>query len=159
MISERYTRAIGSVAFTVYSMTGACVALVAWYYSRFPLEVPELAHATWPDMAALVVIGTVAGVFVTAEGVRRVGAQRSAIVSTTGPPAAALLGWLFLGETMHAPQWIGMAPDRRWNPGAGPDAPARTARGVAVPGLRPFDINSVIGAITLLMSKGRKPGT
>jgi drug/metabolite transporter (DMT)-like permease len=109
MISERYTRTMGSVAFTVYSMTGACGALIAWYFSRHPPDLPMLAPGSWPDMAALVVIGTVAGVFVTAEGVRRIGAQRSAIVSTTGPPAAALLGWLFLGETMHAPQWIGMA--------------------------------------------------
>ena len=109
MISERYTRTIGSVAFTVYSMTGASVALIAWYFSRHPLELPALAPTTWPDMAALVIVGTVAGVFVTAEGVRRIGAQRSAIVSTTGPPAAALMGWLFLGESMHAPQWIGMA--------------------------------------------------
>jgi uncharacterized RDD family membrane protein YckC len=45
-----------------------------------------------------------------AEGVRRIGAQRGALVSTAGPPFTVLLSWLALGLGWL---WILVDPGRR----------------------------------------------
>jgi drug/metabolite transporter (DMT)-like permease len=88
-------------------MTGAAVGLLAWYLPR---------HAAWPpvpDAASgwllllLVVFSTVAPVLMLAEGVRRVGAQRGAIVSTVGPPFTIVVAWLLLDEQLTAGQLLG----------------------------------------------------
>jgi len=109
IVSEHNMRAMGSTAFTTYSMTAACLALILWYVIRLPISDLALPRAAWADMLAVAAVSTVAGVFLVAEGVRLIGAQRAAVVSTVGPPAAAALAWIFLGEMMHLPQWIGMA--------------------------------------------------
>jgi drug/metabolite transporter (DMT)-like permease len=44
-----------------------------------------------------------------AEGVRRIGAQRGAVLSTVGPPTTVLLAWALLGERLGPWQWLGIA--------------------------------------------------
>jgi drug/metabolite transporter (DMT)-like permease len=44
-----------------------------------------------------------------AEGVRRIGAQRGAVLSTVGPPTTVVLAWALLGERLNAWQWLGIA--------------------------------------------------
>jgi len=107
LVSERYTRRVGSLPFTVFAMTGAAAGLLAWYLPR---------HAAWPSvpdaasgwlLLLLVVFSTVAPVLMLAEGVRRVGAQRGAIVSTVGPPFTIVVAWLLLDEKLTAGQLFG----------------------------------------------------
>ncbi len=109
LVSERYTRRVGSLPFTVFAMTGAAVGLLAWYLPR---------HAAWPGVPdatsgllvlVLVVFSTVAPVLMLAEGVRRVGAERGAIVSTVGPPFTIVVAWWLLDEQFTAVQLLGTA--------------------------------------------------
>ena len=44
-----------------------------------------------------------------AEGVRRIGAQRGAVLSTVGPPTTVLIAWALLGERLGGWQWLGIA--------------------------------------------------
>ena len=44
-----------------------------------------------------------------AEGVRRVGAQRGAVLSTVGPPTTVVLAWILLDERLTLWQWLGIA--------------------------------------------------
>jgi drug/metabolite transporter (DMT)-like permease len=44
-----------------------------------------------------------------AEGVRRIGAQRGAVLSSVGPPTTVLLAFFLLRERLSAWQWVGMA--------------------------------------------------
>ncbi|NIV22038.1 MAG: EamA family transporter [Gammaproteobacteria bacterium] len=44
-----------------------------------------------------------------AEGVRRIGAERAAVASTLGPPAAAIMAVSVLGEQVGAGQAMGIA--------------------------------------------------
>jgi len=107
MVSDRYTREIGSVPFTLSAMTAAGMGLVAWHVARHGgIEVPGDA-GTWAWMSLMVVGCTVAPVLMMAEGVRRIGAQRSALVSTAGPPFTVLLSWLALDERLTAAQLAG----------------------------------------------------
>jgi drug/metabolite transporter (DMT)-like permease len=58
-------------------------------------------------MSLMIVACTVAPVLMMAEGVRRIGAQRGALVSTAGPPFTVLLSWLALDERLTATQLTG----------------------------------------------------
>lgn len=109
LISERYTRRVGSLAFTVFAMTGAAAALLAWYLPRHR-DVPAVPDAAaWALIALLVVLSTVAPVLMLAEGVRRIGAERGAIVSTVGPPFTILVAWIAIDERMTPAQLAGTA--------------------------------------------------
>jgi drug/metabolite transporter (DMT)-like permease len=107
LVSERYTRRVGSLPFTVFAMTGAAAGLLAWYLPRHGTlpTVPDAAAGGL--MAALVLFSTVAPVLMLAEGIRRVGAERGAIVSTVGPPFTVIVAWLLLDERLTAGQLLG----------------------------------------------------
>lgn len=109
LISERYTREVGSLAYTVFAMTGAASVLLLWYLPRHQTW-PTVPDATsWALMALLVVFATVVPVLMLAEGVRRVGAERGAIISTVGPPFTILVAWIALDERMAPAQLLGTA--------------------------------------------------
>lgn len=109
LMSERYTREVGSLPFTVFAMTGAAVALVAWYVPRHA-ALPVVPDArSWWLIALLVLLSTLAPILLLAEGVRRIGAERAAIVSTVGPPFTIAVAWLVLDERLTPLQIAGTA--------------------------------------------------
>jgi drug/metabolite transporter (DMT)-like permease len=107
LASERYTRLVGSLAFTAFAMTGAAAGLLAFYLPRHA-ALPTVPDATsgWL-MLVLVLFSTVAPALMLAEGIRRVGAERGAIVSTVGPPFTIVVAWLLLDERLTAVQLLG----------------------------------------------------
>lgn len=109
LVSERHTRRVGALPFTVFAMTGSAVALLAWYLPRHA-ALPAVPDATsWWLILLLVAFSTVAPVLMLAEGVRRIGAERAAVVSTVGPPFTVVAAWLLLDERMTAVQLLGTA--------------------------------------------------
>jgi drug/metabolite transporter (DMT)-like permease len=110
VVGERYMRDIGSGRFTLYAMTAAAVALCVHFLARHDLA--ALAMITGRAWGLLIVMAT-ACMFVPAllqaEGVRRIGAQRGAVVSTVGPPTTVLLAWLLLDERVSELQLLGVA--------------------------------------------------
>ncbi len=102
---------IGSIRFTVFAMTAATAALVVHLLAlRAPLdELAGFTPAAWGWMALLVGGVTVLPLFMLAEGVRRLGAERAALVSTIGPPTTILLAWAVLGEVLAPLQLLGAA--------------------------------------------------
>ena len=109
LASERWTPVLGSINFTVASMSAATFALTAHVLVRHGLPDFRANPRDLGLIAGLVVIATVLPMFLTAEGVRRLGAQRAAIVSSVGPPTTIALGALALGEQFALPQWLGVA--------------------------------------------------
>lgn len=109
LVSARLTHSMGSAQFTVVAMTAAAIVLAARYEWRHDWFSVSLDATTWLWMLALVIFVTVLPLYLVAEGVRRVGAQRGAIASTLGPPSAAILAIVVLGETVSASQFIGIA--------------------------------------------------
>jgi len=109
LISERYTRLVGSLAFTVFAMTCASLVLAAWYVARYGSWPVVPDPGTWWLIVLLVIFSTVAPLLMLAEGVRRIGAERAAIVSTVGPPFTILVAWLAIDERLTVGQLLGTA--------------------------------------------------
>ena len=109
LASDRWTPQVGSITFTVWSMSGASAGL-AVHALLIPSARPPLpGPSDLPLLLGLVGIATVFAMLTTAEGVRRLGAQRAAVVSTVGPPATILLAVPLLGERLNLAQWLGVA--------------------------------------------------
>jgi drug/metabolite transporter (DMT)-like permease len=105
---DRWARAIGSAAYTVYALAAATICLLADHLAR---ATPWQLHWSTKDIllfAGLVLFSTVIPMLAMAEGVRRLGAPRASVISTVGPPSTILLGAWLLGERFSAPQWIGV---------------------------------------------------
>lgn len=109
LASDRWTRRIGSVPFTVWAMTaaGGCMFVHAGAVAHARPPMPGQADLVY--LAGLVGLATVFAMLMTAEGVRRLGAQRAAVVSCVGPPATILIAVPWLGERMNVAQWAGVA--------------------------------------------------
>jgi len=106
---DRWTRAIGSAAYTVYALAAATTCLTVDH-----ILAGRSWHTHWAlrDVAlfaGLVVFATIVPMLAMAEGVRRLGAPRASVVSTVGPPTTILLGAWLLDERLSLAQWIGVA--------------------------------------------------
>lgn len=71
----------------------------------YPLALP----AVWPWLVGLALIPTLGGGLAYAIGVQWIPVSVASIVATLEPVAAALLGYLVLGERLSPPQWMGGA--------------------------------------------------
>ncbi|MEM9304404.1 MAG: EamA family transporter, partial [Pseudomonadota bacterium] len=108
LVSARLTRSLGSAQFTAVAMTAAGLALAVAYQGTHGWQHVALSPKAWTLMLALVVFVTVLPLYLVAEGVRRIGAERGAIASTVGPPATAIMAVLLLGESISGGQLLGM---------------------------------------------------
>lgn len=104
IVNERVSRTSGSIAFTVYAMSAASAALIAHFVFHYQNTTVQLGAEAWRLLALMVAVATVAPLFMVAEGVKIIGAQRAALVSTIGPPSTILIAWLILGEAMSPAQ-------------------------------------------------------
>ncbi len=110
MIGERFLGELGSARFTLYAMGSAAVALGLHYVARHPLsDLARIDAASWWVLLALGTMVMFVPALLQAEGVKRIGAERAAIVSTAGPPTTIALAWFFLDERMTAWQFAGVA--------------------------------------------------
>ncbi|EED34928.1 Integral membrane protein DUF6 [Luminiphilus syltensis NOR5-1B] len=108
LVSARLTLSMGSANFTAIAMTAAGVAFLVHYQLTTPgwLAI-DLNAGSALTMLGLVVFATILPLFFMAEGVRRIGASRGALISTLGPPATAIMAYEFYGEILTPAQIIG----------------------------------------------------
>jgi drug/metabolite transporter (DMT)-like permease len=106
---DRWARAIGSAAFSVYALAAATICLAARHaYTGQNWQITVTVHTT-ALFVGLVICATVVPMLAMAEGVRRLGAPRASVVSTVGPPTTILLGAWLLNERLSLAQWLGVA--------------------------------------------------
>jgi len=110
LLGERAIAHLGSGGFTLVAMAAATVAVVVAFLFTHSLErVLHLDVRQWLLLLALAVLCMFLPALCQAEGIRRLGAQRGSLASTIGPPAAMLLGIVFLGEEPGTWQLLGTA--------------------------------------------------
>jgi len=107
LANERIGHRIGSVAFTVHAMTAAAAGLALHLLLACePAELVLDARA-WRLMVLMVLAVTILPLFMMAEGVRLIGAQRAALVTTVGPASTIVVAWWILGERLQPLQLLG----------------------------------------------------
>ncbi|MCB0637166.1 MAG: DMT family transporter [Lewinella sp.] len=105
--SGQYLPKLGTLRFTSFVMTVACVAILLhhglqyrWALFHFPGPVYRLS-------LGMALFATVIPSFMVGEGIRRIGAGQSAIISSFGPISTILLAYVFLDEVFGMLQWLG----------------------------------------------------
>jgi drug/metabolite transporter (DMT)-like permease len=102
-------RRVGSVRFTALALSVASVCCVLQFFVLRPLAALALPWQVHALAAAMAIGCTVAPTFMTAEALKRIGANQVAIMGALGPVSTIALGWLGLDERMTAMQMGGAA--------------------------------------------------
>jgi drug/metabolite transporter (DMT)-like permease len=100
-------RRVGSVRFTALALSWASLAVILQFIVLRPISALDLPWQVYALAIAMAVGCTVAPTFMTAEALKRVGANDTAMVGALGPVSTVALGWLGLDERMTGPQIIG----------------------------------------------------
>jgi len=106
---------LGPVKFTTYSMLSATTAILLHFFIREgmgrepALPVGPGSGALWGYGVMLAVIATVLPSFMLSAGMKRIGANNAAIVTSVGPVSTILQAHFFLGEPIFSEQLIGTA--------------------------------------------------
>ena len=98
---------VGSVRFTAYAMTIASIACIVQFFLLRPLSALALPPPVYGLAMAMAIGSTVIPGFLIAEALRRIGANRVAIIGALGPVTAILLGYVGLDEIMTPLQIAG----------------------------------------------------
>jgi len=98
---------VGSVRFTAYAMVVASVACIAQFFVLRPLSALDLPLEVYGLAIAMALASTVIPGFMVAEALRRIGANKVAIIGALGPVTAIVLGYLGLDEVMTPLQILG----------------------------------------------------
>ena len=110
LISEKYTREIGSARFTLFAMSAAPICLLVHFgVQRDFAELATIRPSAWALLVGIAVLCMFLPASLHAEGVRRLGAERGSVLSTVGPPTTVLLAWALLGERLIGWQFLGIA--------------------------------------------------
>lgn len=109
MANERVARSAGSVAFIVYATLSAALALgIHFILVATPADLNVGATAL-ALILFMTLVTNVIPLFMLSASIRRIGAQRAAIISSIGPPATIVFAMLLLGEIMQPGQLAGAA--------------------------------------------------
>jgi drug/metabolite transporter (DMT)-like permease len=100
---------VGSMRFSAYAMVAATVACLLQFVVLRPFSALDVPVQVLGYAATMAVVSTVVPVFLTAEALRRVGANTVAIVGALGPVSTIVLGWIGLEEVMTPLQLGGVA--------------------------------------------------
>lgn len=107
LANERVAAQIGSVAYLVIAVTAAALSVHFLIFSDF--RALELPAESWALLVVMTAATNVLPLFMVSAGIRRLGAQRAAIITTIGPPFTMFLAYLLLGEVMKPAQLAGVA--------------------------------------------------
>lgn len=108
MMSASLTQRLGSGNFTAIAMTTAGIAFFLHYQLQGPTRWLSMPPDALAQMLGLILFATILPLVFVAEGVRRIGAARGAVISTLGPPATAGMAFYLLGERLSYAQLSGM---------------------------------------------------
>ena len=101
--------AIGPARFTAYASGTACCFVIAQFLLVRDLEALDLPLPVYVYGATMAVFCTVLPTWMMAEGIKRIGANQSSMVSSIGPVSTIALAAMVLSEPVTAVQTIGAA--------------------------------------------------
>jgi drug/metabolite transporter (DMT)-like permease len=109
----RMIPSVGAARFTTYSMLSATVAVLLHYFLRQQVTGAPLlpmgpgSGQLWGYGFLLALVATVIPSFLLSAGMKRIGANNAAIVTSIGPVSTIVQAHFFLGDRFFAEQVIG----------------------------------------------------
>jgi drug/metabolite transporter (DMT)-like permease len=100
---------VGSMRFTAYALTVASVLCIVQFLVLRPIDALVLPWPVYAYAIAMAIFSTVLPTFMTAEALKRVGANQVAILGALGPVATIFFGFVGLDERMTLLQLVGTA--------------------------------------------------
>ncbi len=107
IISGEAVGAIGSVRFTAYASIMATLVTFAHFLATHRLSALALPSRVYQIVLVIALMSTVLPTMLMSEGLRRVGANRAAMIGSVGPVVTIFLGVVFLDEQITVLQTIG----------------------------------------------------
>lgn len=98
---------LGSLRFTAYSMTVACVVTGLHFMVKHNTETLNLPISIYRIAAIMAIFSTVMPSFLMNAGIQRIGAGSASIISSIGPIGTLILAFFLLGEAMTWTQLAG----------------------------------------------------
>jgi drug/metabolite transporter (DMT)-like permease len=109
MGSGKLIARLGPQRFTSLVMLVSSLAVFVQFALTRPVAALQVSAAAWIYAAAMAVIATVLPVYLLSAGLARLGASRTALLTTIGPVITIALGVIFLGEELGLVQYLGAA--------------------------------------------------
>jgi drug/metabolite transporter (DMT)-like permease len=100
---------IGAIRFAALAVSAACLCCILQFLLLRPLAALSLPTEVYGLVVIIAAVCTVIPIFMTAEALRRIGANQVAMIGAVGPVAAIAFGAVMLGESMSLAQLAGAA--------------------------------------------------
>lgn len=100
---------VGASKYNSYAMTFACLSVLAHYFITSDESLFNLDSQVYVYSALMALIGTVIPSYLVTEGIKRVGSDNAAIISSIGPVSTIIQANIFLNEPIIAVQIAGTA--------------------------------------------------
>jgi len=98
---------VGSMRFTAYALLVASALCIAQFLALRPLDALALPWPVYAYAIAMAIFSTVLPTFMTAEALKRIGANQVAILGALGPVSTIFFGFVGLDERMTWLQMVG----------------------------------------------------
>lgn len=100
---------VGAAKYNSYAMTFACLSVLAHYFITSEGSLFNLEPQIYIYSVLMALIGTVIPSYLVTEGIKRVGSDNAAIISSIGPVSTIVQANIFLNEPVIAVQIAGTA--------------------------------------------------
>lgn len=105
--SGRMIPVIGAAKFNSYAMSFACIAVLIHFFVTSDSSLINLEPLVYVYSAAMALFATVIPSYLISEGIKRIGSDNAAIVSSVGPVSTIIQANIFLYEPILAVQIAG----------------------------------------------------
>jgi drug/metabolite transporter (DMT)-like permease len=109
VIGAEVAQRIGAIRFAALAVSAACLCCILQFLLLRPLSALAMPKEVYGLVVIIAAVCTVIPIFMTAEALRRVGANHVAMIGAVGPVSAIILGAIILDESMNAVQIAGAA--------------------------------------------------
>ena len=107
VLGSQIIQRVGSMRFTAYALLIASALCIAQFFALRPLQALALPWPVYGYAVAMAVFSTVIPTFMTAEALKRIGANQVAILGALGPVSTIFFGFVGLDEHMTVLQLAG----------------------------------------------------
>jgi len=106
-VGAQVVRRVGSLRFTAYATIVASVLCILQFFALRPLRALDLPAPVYAYSVAMSLGSTVIPILLTGEALKRIGANRVAIMGAIGPVMTIVLGYFGLDERLTGVQVLG----------------------------------------------------